>query len=89
MASASETKNHNGIDISAPSSSRTFRNRAIDIAIAYLFVGATIVLLLASSRGSKEDNLAADVGYGATDDWDDDDNSDVWDQYTSSALGDD
>lgn len=94
MANAAETRNHNGIDINAPSAfGASIRNRAI----AFLFVATTVVLLLVvfldlgsgdpSYGGSKEDKLAAALGYDTVDDWDDDD--DNFSTYTHSALGDD
>lgn len=92
MASADETRNHNGLDIPTNGYGMTFQKRLI----AFLFVAATVVLLLVvlldvgagnNESGNKEDKLAAVMGYSTGDDWDDDD--DAWDKYTQSALGDD
>ena len=103
MASAAETRNHNGRDIVAPDNTygSAFRRRSI----AFLFVVATIVLLLIvlldfsgskgqthssssnNSNSNNEDKLAAVMGFDIADDWDDDD--DAWDKYTQTVLGDD
>jgi len=92
MTSADETRNHNGIDIPTPGFGMTNQKRAI----AFLFVAATIVLLLFvlldvggsnTGGGNRADKLSAIMGNSNTDDWDDDD--DAWDKYTKSAVGDD
>mmetsp|Transcript_12600 Transcript_12600/g.29827 ORF Transcript_12600/g.29827 Transcript_12600/m.29827 type:complete len:197 (-) Transcript_12600:273-863(-) len=97
MASADETRNLNGPDVMTSKGGghggMTWQKRMI----AFVFVAATIVLLLfvlldvgAGSNGesgNKDDKLAAVMGYSTGDDWDDDD--DAWDTYTKSALGDD
>ena len=86
---ADETNNFNGPDITK-GYGMTFQKRMI----AFIFVAATIVLLLIllldigknDESGSKEEKLAAAMGYQTDDIWDDDDN---WEQITKSALGDD
>jgi len=94
MASADEVRNLNGTDmITGKGFGMTWQKRMI----AFVFVAATIVLLLvvlldvgagsSGESGNKEDKLAAVMGYSTGDDWDDDD--DAWDKYTKSALGDD
>lgn len=96
MASADETRNLNGPDVMTPKGGyggMTWQKRMI----AFVFVAATIVLLLVvlldvgsgsnGESGNKDDKLAAVMGYSTGDDWDDDD--DAWDTYTKSALGDD
>jgi len=100
MANAAETRNHNGMDIDGGYSQKfggaSFRNRAI----AFVFVAATIVLLLVvlldvgvdksvDRTASKSDKLAAAMGFNNDDLFEDDDDNINWDQMTASALGDD
>jgi len=97
MATAAETRNHNGMDIDRPQQfGASFRNRAI----AFVFVAATIVLLLVvlldvgvdksdDRTASKADKLAAAMGFNNDDLFEDDDDNIDWDQMTTSALGDD